>query len=461
MAALQTLRTDGAILLLSLYELGHAPHGVAMPAGFLERAGFRPRVLDLAIDRLDDDAVRSARLICLSVPMHTALRLGIAALARIRRINPDAAVCFYGMYAPLHADHLRSLGVDFAIGGETEEALVDVARSLDAGAPSSTDAGIDVVLDRLRFGPPARAQLPSPDRYSRLLVGDETRLGGYAETTRGCLHRCRHCPVPAVYDGRLFAIDRDSVLADIDAQVAAGSQHITFGDPDFWCGPGHSMAIVRALAERHPTVTFDATIKVSHLLRYADRLGELRKLGCAFIITAVESLRDDILERLDKGHTRADFERALALCEEHGITMRPTFLPFTPWTNLADMVELADFLYERELVDAVDPVQLTVRLLVPRGSLLLDRAEDRAAFGPLDAEALTHRWQHPDPRVDALQRELAGIVEAAGSGTDRLSNRHVFDQLRAAIHRADGRPAPAAYAAPQRPVPRMTEHWFC
>ncbi len=448
------------LVLLSCYELGHQPLGLALPLAFLERAGHEAIAQDLAVEQLDDELIRGADFVGISVPMHTALRVGVQVAARVRELAPGAHVCFFGLYAPLNAAYLRANGADSVLGGEHETELVALVDRLARGEPA-TPGRAAVILDKLAFPVPRRTTLPVLRQYARLLVDGEERLAGYTEASRGCLHSCRHCPIPPVYGGRFFVIDRETVLADIAAQIEAGARHITFGDPDFFNGPRHGMAILRELHERWPAVTFDVTIKVSHLLARRALVPELAALGCAFVVSAVESLDDGVLARLDKGHTRADFEEALALCRAAGLVMRPTFLPFTPWTTLEQLVELVDFIAREELIDCVDPVQLSIRLLVPPGSLLLAPAT-RDDLGELDPAALSYTWTHRDPRVDALQRELAQIAEDAAAG-DEPADR-VFARIRERVYAASGRaPAPLAHRPlPPRPTaPRLTEAWFC
>jgi radical SAM superfamily enzyme YgiQ (UPF0313 family) len=459
------MRGDGDILLVSCYELGHAPHGIAVPAAFLRRAGYAPAVLDLATMPIDPAAVARARLIAVSVPMHTALRLALDALPRLRALAPRAAFGFFGHYAVLHAEMLAGLGAGFALGGELEEELLaaverierETGAAIGAAAPSSPSTpGVSLV--RLRFPLPDRTGLPPVERYAHLIgAGGEERAAGYTEASRGCLDTCRHCPVPAVYGGRFFVVDRETVLADVAAQVAAGAEHITFGDPDFLNGPGHAFAIARELHRRFPGVTFDVTAQVSHLLRRPEQLGELVELGCAFATTAVESLSDRVLAALAKRHRRADVERLFDLADVAGLAIRPTFVPFTPWTELSDLVELVDFVASRDLVDRVAPVQLSIRLLVPPGSLLLASHRDR--FGPLEPAALGHVWVHPDPRVDALQARLAALVERDAAAERDPSD--TFADIRRLVHEAAGAPTVVPLPRPGRKSPRMSEPWFC
>src|SRR5262249_50719819 len=146
--------------------------------------------------------------------------------------------------------------------------------------------------------------------------------------------------------------------------------HVTFGDPDFLNGPRHARAVARAMRERFAGVTWDVTAKVEHLLRHEEVLPELAASGCVFLVTAVESLSDRVLAILDKGHTREQAFRALALARAAGIALRPSFVMFTPWTTLGDFCDVLAWIDREALVEHVDPVQFTIRLLVPPGSLL-------------------------------------------------------------------------------------------
>ena len=482
-----SLKDPGAILLVSCYELGHQPLSLASPAALLGRAGYAPALLDLSQTRLDAEAVRRAVFIALAVPMHTALRLGVRAAERIRTLNPDARLCFYGLYASLNAESLLARGIDAVVGGESEVPLLRLVENLERGdggpVPGVRTAAhaAGPWIEKVPFAVPERGGLPPLDKYVRLETAGETRVAGQVEASRGCLHLCRHCPIPPVYGGRFFVVPQDVVLADVRQQVKAGAAHITFGDPDFLNGPGHAMAVARALHAEFPSLTFDVTAKIEHLLKHRALLPELRRLGCLFIVSAVESLSDEVLAILAKGHSRAGVEEALALALAAGITLRPTFVPFTPWTTLDDYRALLDFIEEKDLIDAIDPVQLSIRLLVPPGSLLAGHPAFRSVPGALDEERFTYRWAHSDPRLDRLHAEVSGIVERAAQASEAAPD--TFERIvaatermeaasrRAATTRVAERAVDTARVPRSRMVPparrdkgrapRLTEPWFC
>src|SRR3989454_7152304 len=428
------LRPPGAILLVSCYELGHQPLGLAWPRAFLERAGYAPETLDLAVEPFDAEKARRARLVAVSVPMHTALRLGVAFAERVRAVNPTCHIAFYGLYATLNADHLLSGVADSVLGGEADEALVELARNLERardGAGGRGEAPSEWGTERrslpptprtihakLDFPVPSRRGLPSLKSYAHVEKNGRLELAGYVEASRGCKHQCRHCPIPPVYGGRFFVVDRAVVLADVRQLVEAGATHVTFGDPDFLNGPRHALDVARALHQEFPSVTFDVTAKIEHLLRQGQHLPELASLGCLFIVSAVESLSDTVLAHLDKGHTRADVIAALEAVRATGITLRPTWVPFTPWTTLGDYREMLDFVEREALLDAVDPVQYSIRLLVPPGSLLANSEALRPHRGPLVEHDFYYRWTHPDRRMDRLQESVASRSEERRVGKE-------------------------------------------
>jgi radical SAM superfamily enzyme YgiQ (UPF0313 family) len=446
----------GEILLVSTYELGHQPSGIAVPKAFLERSGYRPAALDLAVEPFDDERVRRARLLLFSVPMHTALRLALRAAERARVVNPSAAIAFHGLYAPLHEEVLRETGAVAVLGGECEEELVELAAAIGR---REVPRALAAPVRRLNYPVPSRSGLPGPDRYARVVDGSgPERLAGHAESTRGCKHQCRHCPVPSIYGGRFFAVPVEVVVEDVAQQVARGVTHVTFGDPDFLNGPRHATSVASAVHARFPELTFDFTAKIEHLVQHAALLPRLRQDGALFVVSAVESLSDQVLAKLAKGHRRADVSQAFAVCDSAGLALRPSLVPFTPWATLEDYIDLLDTFAAEGWLASLDPVQLSIRLLVPPRSLLLQ--DPTFVEDGLDPNALTYRWRHPDERMDRLQEKVARVVEHAAVA--HRPDDETFERVRSLALAAAGRPHTHVIRADTgRRAPRLTESWFC
>jgi len=457
------------VLLLSTYELGAQPLGIAGPAAALAAAGHEVRTCDLAVEPWPTEHVAWAEAVACSVPMHTALRLGRAAIERLRRERPRLPVAFHGLYAPaaVHAGLLED--GDVALGGEVDGGLVAWLDALARG--TKPPGGLVLELGRprppLAGPPPARAGLPGLASYAVLVDGGERRLAASVEASRGCNHRCRHCPVPVVYGGRSRALALDRVLADVEAVVAAGAGHLRFADPDFLNRPAHALAVARAVHERWPDLGFDITAKVSHLLEQPEALAELVSLGLRFVISAFESTSERVLARLHKGHRPADLGTAVALARSLGVEIRPSLLPFTPWTTRDDVVDLFDFVAAHDLVPNVDPVQLAIRLLLPPGSLLLEDPDPElaACLQGFEPDALGVRWRSADPLLDELQAALSARAEEAGARGEAAEDAYAALRCLAfeTLGRKDPGPPPLAVAPgpPAERRPRLTEAWFC
>lgn len=431
-------------VLLSTYELGRQPFGLASPAAWLRARGHDVTTADLAIETLPAQAVRDAGAIAFYLPMHTATRLAVPVIAKVRALNPAARLIAFGLYAPLNEEYLRGLGIEAFAGGEFEPGLTAAIEG--GGAPA-------IALDRIVFPIPDRSTLPDLARYAKLHWNGVVKNVGSTEASRGCKHLCRHCPVVPVYEGVFRVVAAETVLEDIRRQVAAGAGHITFGDPDFFNGPSHGVRIVEALHAEHPDLTYDVTIKVEHLLKHRDLLPVLARTGCLFVTTAVESTEDLVLERLDKGHTRAGFLAALRLAREAGLHLSPTFVPFTPWTTLEGYRDLLSVVAQCGLVNVVAPVQLALRLLIPRGSKVLELEDVKPLLTGFEPAALLWRWRHPEPRVDELAASVFAVAAAAKQRSE------AFRQIWQLAH---GAAPPANFGLmPRATVPYLDEPWYC
>jgi hypothetical protein len=453
-------------LLVSTYDLGRQPLGLASPAARLRAAGIAVRAVDTSREPLADADISAVDAVAFYLPMHTATRLALPLIERVRAVNPSVRLAAYGLYAPLNASGLRSRGVAAVFGPDDEGPLVGwmagAAPAAEAAPPSDTAASTPRRLAPLDVVAPDRSVLLPLSRYAALQMADGTRrVVGTTDATRGCKHLCRHCPIVPVYGGRFRAVPLDAVMSDIGAHAAQGAQHISFGDPDFFNGPTHARRIVERLHREHPELSYDVTIKVEHLLTHAELLPVLHQTGCLFVTSAVESVDDAVLARLRKGHTRADFVRAAALCREAGLTLAPTFVPFTPWTTLEGYRDLLGQILALDLVTAVAPIQLAIRLLVTAESALLELPEVRDLVEPFDPKALVWPWRHADAQVDALQHEVMRLA----SDRSIESREDAFAAVAAAAGLdigALGIRADAANVPGMRPTPPyMTEAWYC
>lgn len=485
------------VLLVSTYELGHQPFHLASSAQVLLEGGHQVICHDLAVREWEPDLIEQVDLVAIAVPMHTAMRLGVELAKQINRQKPLLPLCLYGLYAHIAVDD--DIWVEHCIVGQYEQPLLAWVNShaypnkpTEVVHPLRTTKLV-VNIERHPHPIPARSLLNPIQGYARLLSNQRTppnqqipaylptqtcpgdtngSLAGYTEASRGCSHKCRHCPVPVVYNGRVRSIETDVVMADIDNQVQMGATHITFGDPDFLNLPHHAVTVVEELARSFPRLSFDITAKVSHIIKYEHLWPKMSDAGCLFVVSAFESLNDMILEKLDKGHTAKDEITAVEILRRSQIEPRPSFLPFTPWSTVDDIADIVDFIGECDLVGNVDPVQYTIWLLLPPGSLLLDKLTEEMpqCLGSYSREKLTTEWKPKDTRLYGLHKQLGKLVTEYASNPTPLAK--VYEQIKSVVYDETTRKYPPMFTNPLQQVslrsnipvddrPRLSEPWFC
>lgn len=442
------------LLLVSTYELGHQPIHLASPAAALTRAGHEVACVDLSVETLDPKVLAAVGAVAFSVPMHTAMRLAIATARSVRAAFPELPIAFYGLYADVGREMTLGSVTDAIFCGEYEPSLIAWVSSTNQ--PGAQSVKID--LGRSDFATPKRDGLPGLEEYAQLEYQGATKLVGAVEASHGCRHRCRHCPIPAVYDGRLRVMGEDLVLADISQLVSAGAEHVTFADADFLNAPAYSLGVLRRVNREFPDLTFDITVKVEHILKHRDIWPEMKSLGVLFVVSAFESVDDPTLMILDKGHTVSDMVAATRLMRDSGIHLRPTWLPFLPWTKPDDIANLIRFLDDQELANAIDPVQLAIKLLLPEGSLLVEHSSFEGRLRHFDDEALTWVWEFEDAGTARLHKELDAIAAAASDcAEDAAITIGAMREAVAVNSGIDLGPQPALGPA----APRLSESWFC
>lgn len=442
------------ILLVSTYELGHQPIHLASPAAALTRDGHDVVCIDLSVEDADFSVLDGVDAIAFSVPMHTAMRLAITTASSIREVRPAIPIAFYGLYADVGRERTLGTVTDAIFCGEYEPSLRSWVASLNGAEQSPL---VQIHLGKSDFVVPKRDLLPGLGEYARLEYDGQTRLVGAVEASHGCRHRCRHCPIPAVYDGRLRVLGEDLVVADIAQLVAEGAEHITFADADFLNAPAYSLSVLRHSHQDFPDLTYDVTVKVEHIINHRDLWEEMASLGVLFVISAFESVDDRTLEILEKGHTVRDMTEAVEILRDAGIYSRPTWLPFLPWTKPGEIAELFQFLDTNDLAGAIDPVQLAIRVLIPEGSLLADHPAMKPHLRSFDPEALTWVWEFEDAGSALLQKELDRIAAEASDCKEDAGD--TLSVMRSIVSDISG--VHLGKQTPVGSVPRLSESWFC
>ncbi len=395
-------------LILSTYELGHQPHLAALVAGVLKEGGSEYDIVDLSIDPNLDLLFNTYQG---GYPNAVAIETAVLTVGML-----TSAMLFRDVlsYLAKNSGHITKLIVYGLYANEvaSEASRISYTDLIVRTTPTTEEIALDLGVENatVKRYLPARENLPNLTRYKTVTSSGIERVTGYTEASVGCRHRCRHCPLPIFFNGRVAVNPVEDILNDIEFQVNAGATHITLGDPDFFNAPIHAMKVARAIKARFDNVTFDCTIKVEHLLKYGRYLKELAELGCIYITSAVESLSDETLTNLAKGHSSTDVDEAVQLVDRAGIDFHPSFVPFTPWTKLEDFEDILVFVYQNSMEKTLEPVQLSIKLLVPSNSLLLESPAFIEYKTHYDVETYSYLWRYREPKVEALHNAVTDQV---------------------------------------------------
>lgn len=403
------------IVVTSIFEGGYQPVTALSAFTALRDGGHEARFFDLYVEGEEGlERHADADVFALSVPLFDALTAVPRVVDRIRTLRPDARIVFFGQYATINARLLAGERGDYAVLGEWERPLVGLADLL-SGRPGATPQGIaDAAMVRDGALPPpfrSRDHIRVPDRKAApslrkypqphldKLLGRPTVVGGL-ETTRGCHHKCTYCSVYAAYDGKVILSAEEVALRDAANLVEQGMEHLTFIDADFFNARRHAMSVLRRLHSEFPSLTFDFTTRVDHILENIDLMEEMAGLNVRVVTSALEFPSQRVLDEVFKEMTVPMIEEAIAVTRKAGITLNPTFIMFNPWVGLEDIALFHDFVARNGLEELIDPVQYETRLHLYKGSPLLRSPSIQAL--KLTEREFHYDWEHPDPRVDEL-----------------------------------------------------------
>lgn len=355
-------------------------------------------------------------LVLLSVQQFEGVERGLG-LVRLLRVGYGATLVAFGQYAQLY--HRRFLrDVDAVLLEEPELVAAELAELARGERPAAGVPGA-MTGDTVQPRPPRRrlaVPLPARDLFPSVVhyPAHHTPYGlmGNIEATRGCHHKCTYCSVYGAYGGGVAAFDTATVLADCRQLADEGVRHFSFIDAEFFNSRTIGVDVVRRLVEEIGLVTFELTTRVDHLLSYRKELDELVSLGLVRVTSALEFPSDRILRIFDKHITVDDMRAAVAVAEDVGFELNPTFIPFTPWVEYDELLTFEDFLLETGLAKVTDPTAMQTRLLLFKGSPLLS-SPWLEGIATVD-RGLWVDWTHPDRRVERLWEENRATAEDAG-----------------------------------------------
>ena len=426
------------ILLTSFYDLGKQPKIIAEIVDRYNSAEIDFDFFDFSVEDQNID-LENYDVLGIYAPMHTATILSIEYIKD--KILPNKMFTF-GLYGSVLEDFNSSIRYIKDI--ESDE----LALFLEIN---------DDHQFSLKNNIPNRQIFPDISNYAHLVDGSNNLIAGSVETTYGCKHSCTHCPVPISFNGTFKTYSLEKIISDVENQVNQGAKHISFNDPDFFNGPIHALKILESLNEKFPSITYDSTIKVEHILKYKKYFKELSSLNMVFVISAFETTNDLVLSILEKNHTSNDLNNSIEISQDFGIDIRPTWMPFSPWTELNDLSNIVNLIEKYKLRETVDPIQLTIKLLIPKHSLIIKKPEINKYLGNYEKNSLSFKWEYENNDVEKLQSSLFDFI----LNNSELNEHKQYLGMVNIIEKYTDTKLLTNSSYDFKNVPKLSETWFC
>ena len=426
------------ILLTSFYDLGKQPKIIAEIVDRYNSSEIEFDFVDFSVENQNID-LENYDVLGIYAPMHTATILSIEYIKDKKLPNK---MFTFGLYGSVLEDFNSSIRYIKDI--ESDE----LALFLEIN---------DDHQFSLKNNIPNRQIFPDISNYAHLVDGSNNLIAGSVETTYGCKHSCTHCPVPISFNGTFKTYSLEKIVSDVENQVNQGAKHISFNDPDFFNGPIHALKILESLNEKFPSITYDSTIKVEHILKYKKYFKELSSLNMVFVISAFETTNDLVLSILEKNHTSNDLNNSIEISQDFGIDIRPTWMPFSPWTELNDLSNIVKLIEKYELRETVDPIQLTIKLLIPKHSLIIKKPEINKYLGNYEKNSLSFKWKYENNDVEKLQSSLFDFI----LHNSELDEHKQYLGMVNIIEKFTDTELLKNSTYDFKNVPKLSETWFC
>ena len=423
------------ILLINSNRFKHPwpviPFGLCSVAACLRGAGHEIKVLDLCFSKSPDRAIAAAvrnfepQLMGISIrniDNGTGFK-PVFLLEETRRevIDPckvhfSGPIVIGGPAVSINArEVLEFLDLQYALRGDGEPGMLDIARKLELGQRISGVPGL-VVRDHgeiIEANPPARSQdldrLPTIRPHSFIDIRPYREFDSplQIQTKRGCALQCVYCTYNHV-EGRQYRLrSPDKVAHDIEVLVKeTGVNHIEFTDSAFNIPLQHAKAVLRSLAAKKLDLRL-RTMGLNPGFVDEELVDLMKAAGFMDVDLGAESGCDKTLKTLGKSHTREDVLRAGRLLRSRKIPTSWYLVLGAPGETRQTIQETFDTI--NEAASPWDMVIVGLGLRVYKGTPLAGQVGEGGRAGSEDNFLRPVSYTPADLSLD----EIAALVEQA------------------------------------------------
>ncbi len=376
------------------------PLNIALLASFVrERGNYDCALVDFEItevssyqDMAEIVLRQSPKYVCITTltPRYPAV---VKMAQQIKQLAPDVVTIVGGPHVTGAPQNALYDGISFGITGEGEEALLELLNTLEQGRDPSTvqnliyrdNGNIKVNATRpfiknLNELPFSAWDLMSLDDYLDPAYFNGRHLAIFSG--RGCPYDCSFCASCVTWRRKLRLRSVDNVMDEIRHIVnVLGIKNLMFWDDTFAANKKRAIAICNRIIEEKLDITYTVQIRAD---AFSDELIEaLKQSGCAFAAIGVESGNEQMLEKIGKRETKAQFRSAVKAMKQAGLPIIASYIVGLPGDTHDTIKETIDFAFE------LDADQSKFMILAPYpGTRVYDTAVEKGLVDPTSFEQM-------------------------------------------------------------------------
>lgn len=376
------------------------PLNIALLASYIRRNGnYDCSLADFEVEpvvslaRMAETILKEApRYVCfttLTPRFPTVVRLA----RELKSRDPDVVTIAGGPHVTGSPAACMHDGISYGIIGEGEEALLELLNALDRKRPLSSignlvfrGGGVVRVNDARPFIKNLDAMpMPAWD----LMKIEEYRDPAYFEgshlamyTSRGCPHDCSFCASAVTWKRRLRFRSLENVLAEIRYIVEnLNTRNLMFWDDDFAADKNRCIDLCGRISQEGPGMAYTVQLRADSV--DAKLVKALKGSGCKYAALGVESGSDEMLARIGKQETKAQFRKAVKIMKDAGLASIASYIIGLPGDTHETIKETIEFAFE------LNADQSKFMILAPfPGTRIYESALEKGLVDPLSFEQM-------------------------------------------------------------------------
>jgi anaerobic magnesium-protoporphyrin IX monomethyl ester cyclase len=337
------------------------PLGLCYIASALEKEGFKVKILDLQIEKIDlKKAINSYRPWVIGISGTTQTRLESFKIAKIiKSINSSILNIYGGYHATATADEtLKNIdSIDIIVRGEGENIVANLLKEIKNNQFANLNKinGISYrqngaiyhnhsnAIDKDLDGLPYRIRHFVDVKKYRFYLPFQNKLATTIISSRGCTMDCIFCSAGVMSGGNYVTRSALNVCDEIQwIKNTYGIESFFFCDNDISLNRDYIHNLCDEILARKLNIIWECKVRVDGV--DLNILKKMRSAGCYIIAFGVESASERVLKTINKNIKIENVEELFRWADSLGLLTKPFFILGHPTESYKEALQTLDFI---------------------------------------------------------------------------------------------------------------------